>query len=262
VARVSGTAPAVRALDLVLVMDTTGSMGDELQYLTVELGDILTSISKDAPGLSIRTGLEFYRDTTDEYLVRLYPFTQSSSAVQATLAGQRATGGGDYEEAMHRALTEALDYEWREDAVKIILLIGDAPPHDQDVGAAWYAAMTARDRQIHIVPVAASGVADKAEYLMRAMAALTQSRYLFLTDDSGIGLPHDEPLVDCYVVTHLNGLIQRVVTGLVEGRRVEAPAAQFIRRVGDYDRGVCLQPPRAYRASRPAGPRRLDKTGS
>ena len=56
--------------------------------------------------------------------------------------------------------------------------------------------------------VAASGVADKAEYAMRAMAAATQSRYLFLTDDSGVGNPHAPPAIDCYLVTRLDALVR------------------------------------------------------
>ena len=71
------------------------------------------------------------------------------------------------------------------------------------------------------------------------MAALTQSRYLFLTNDSGVGLAHQEPDVPCYVVTRLDGLIERVVASLLVGRRVEPRAGDVIRATGDYDRGVC-----------------------
>ena len=71
------------------------------------------------------------------------------------------------------------------------------------------------------------------------MAAVTQSRYLFLTDDSGVGLPHDEPDVPCYVVTRLDGLIERVVASLLVGHRVEPQPEAIIPRTGDYDRGVC-----------------------
>ena len=106
-------------------------------------------------------------------------------------------------------------------------------------GAAWQQALSLRARGVHVVPVAASGVADEAQYLMRSMAAVTQSRYLFLTDDSGVGLPHDEPDVPCYVVTRLDGLIERVVASLLVGHRVEPQPDAIIRRTGDYDRGVC-----------------------
>ena len=80
---------------------------------------------------------------------------------------------------------------------------------------------------------------DLAQYLMRSMAALTQSRYLLLTDDSGVGVAHQEPDVPCYVVTRLDGLIERVVASLLVGRRVEPQAGDILRRTGDYDRGAC-----------------------
>ena len=89
------------------------------------------------------------------------------------------------------------------------------------------------------MPVAASGVEESAQYVMRTMAALTQSRYIFLTDDSGVGNPHAEPDVACYVVSRLDQLIARVLAGLAEGRRIEPAQGEVIRVVGDYDRGRC-----------------------
>ena len=87
-------------------------------------------------------------------------------------------------------------------------------------------------RRIQIVPVASSGVDDRAEYFMRAVAAATQSRYIFLTDDSGIGNPHAEPDVDCYVVTQLASSIRRVLAGQISGQRVEPIPAEVIRVTG------------------------------
>ena len=102
-----------------------------------------------------------------------------------------AGGGGDYPEAMDQAHgPRGRRSDWRPDAVRSLLLVADAPPHDENVAKTWPAAEAARAPRIQIVPVAASGVGDTAEYVMRAMAAATQSRYLFLTDDSGIGNPH------------------------------------------------------------------------
>lgn len=234
-----GEAPRVRALDIVLVMDTTGSMGDELSYLTAEMADILTGVSRSHGGLDVRTGLVFYRDLGDDYTVRSYPFTGAPRAIARTLAHQQAQGGGDLPEAMHTALAEANAYPWREYAVKILLLVADAPPHRADIPAAWSAGLEARRRNIQVVSVAASGVEDDAQYLMRAISAATQGRYVFITDDSGIGNAHAEPTVDCYVVTRLNGLLSRVISSLVTGQRAEAAPEEIERRVGRYDRGVC-----------------------
>ena len=89
------------------------------------------------------------------------------------------------------------------------------------------------------MPVAASGVEDSAQYVMRSMAALTQGRYIFLTDDSGVGDSHAEPDVACYLVSRLDTLVARVLSGIATGRRVEPREGDVIRAVGDYDRGRC-----------------------
>ncbi|MFK7861607.1 MAG: VWA domain-containing protein [Granulosicoccus sp.] len=226
-------------LDLQLVIDTTASMGDELSYLQAELSSILNSVRNANPQVSIRTGLVVYRDVGDQYVVRSYPFTDNLADMQSALNAETFDGGGDYPEAMDQALAEALTFDWREQSARVSLLVADAPPHSDRVNATWASALAARSRQIHIVPLAASGVAEDAEYLMRSMAALTNSRYLFLTDDSGVGNPHDEPEINCYIVTRLDSLIRRVINQLVTGVRTEPSSNEVIREVGDYDNGVC-----------------------
>ena len=234
----TGAPPA--ALDLALVIDTTGSMGDELEYLKAELSSIVGRIADASPGIDVRVGIVVYRDDGDDYVVRSADFADVGAA-RGALAGERADGGGDYPEAMDRAMEAMLDLGWRDDAVRVALLVADAPPHADRARATFDAALRARSGMIHVVPVAASGVADEAQYLMRAMAAVTQARYLFLTDDSGIGLPHDEPDIACYLVTRLDGLIVRTVRSLAEGARVEPSEDEIVRRVGEYDGGRCLE---------------------
>ncbi|QIL21409.1 vWA domain-containing protein [Thermomonas sp. HDW16] len=234
---IAGHAPA--ALDLLLAIDTTGSMGDELRYLQAELDSIIASLRRIRTGTDIRVGLVVYRDQGDEYVTRTVAFTRDLADLRRQLGEQRADGGGDYPEAVDRAFADANRFDWRKDATKVMLHVADAPPHDELADEAWEQARALRARGVHIVPVAASGVADEAQYLMRSMAALTQSRYIFLTDDSGVGLPHAEPDVPCYIVTRLDGLIERVVASLLTGHRVEPQADAVLRHTGDYDRGVC-----------------------
>ena len=119
------------------------------------------------------------------------------------------------------------------------LLVADAPPHREALGTTLDAVEHLRGQGVRIVPVAASGAEDSAQYVMRAMAVLTGGRYIFLTDDSGIGNGHAEPDIACYVVTRLDQLIARVLAGIVEGRRVEPKQSEIIRTVGSYDRGRC-----------------------
>lgn len=236
-------APRVQKLDLNLVVDVTGSMSDELRYLQSELTAIIGEIERRHRNLDIRVGFTFYRDTTDDFVTQTFAFDRDLGVARSRLGQQRANGGGDYPEAMHTALIRAANQNWRDDAVKTLLLVADAPPHNQHVGTTWLAAEHLRAERVHIVPVGASGVADLAEYVMRAMAASTQSRYTFLTDDSGIGNPHAPPAIDCYLVTRLDQLLRRVIDSQISGRRIEPDRGEIIRSVGEYDAGRCILPP-------------------
>ena len=230
---------SVAALDLLLTIDATGSMGDEMRYLQSELKAIVGRVEEDNPGIDIRTGLVVYRDKGDAYVVREIPFTDDIEDFRQSLSEQNARGGGDKPEAVHTAMQTGLSMDWREDALKVNLLVADAPPHDQYIDETWEAGLVSRTRGIHIVPLAASGVDKTAEFLMRSMAQITGGRFLFLTDDSGIGNPHAEPTVDCYIVTRLDGLVTRVLSSLIKGHRVEPEAGHVIRSVGNYRSGVC-----------------------
>ncbi|MCF6274293.1 MAG: VWA domain-containing protein, partial [Robiginitomaculum sp.] len=230
---------AIESLDLLLTIDATGSMGDEMRYLQSELKAIVGRVEVANPGIDIRTGLIVYRDKGDAYIIREIPFTDDLEDFRKSLSEQNANGGGDTPEAMHLAMQAGLKMNWRKDALKVNLLVADAPPHDQYISDTWEAGLISRSRGIHIVPLAASGVDKTAEFLMRSMAQITGGRFLFLTDDSGIGNPHAEPSVDCYVVTRLDGLVTRVLSSLIKGERVEPEADDVIRSVGNYRSGIC-----------------------
>jgi hypothetical protein len=238
----NGAAAPVTRFDLAIVLDTTGSMGDEINFLTSELQAIVGQLRQAHPGVDIRLALVAYRDEGDVFVTRTYPFTGNPDEMRQRLAAQRGQGGGDYPEAMDQAMGRAMALDWRPNAVRSLMLVADAPPHDENVAKTWLIAEAARARRIQITPVAASGVADLAQYVMRAMAAATQSRYLFLTDDSGIGNPHAPPAVDCYLVTKLETLIRRVLDSQISGRRVEPGEDEIIRSVGRYENGRCILP--------------------
>ena len=234
------TAEKPAALDLMLVIDATGSMGDEMNYLTAEFRDIASSIKTQFPNVSSRFGLIVYRDIGDEYVVRHFEFTDSVDTMRSQLSQQSAGGGGDYPEAMELALERANTAQWRTgNTARMLFLVADAPPHDKDLNVAVAQAKTARKLGIHMYPLAASGVADTAEYLMRGMAATTHGRYLFLTNDSGVGNTKAEPKIPCYITTRLDQLLIRVIASELSGARVEAAANQVIRSVGQQTAGVC-----------------------
>jgi hypothetical protein len=228
------------ALDLAFAIDTTGSMGDELSYIKTELKDIVGRVAADYPGVSIRYGLVLYRDQGDEYVTRVYPFTANLDEFADHLAAQSASGGGDYPEAAAKGLADAVAANWRDGNVaRVLFHIADAPPHDPDYGAFLDAANTARATNVRIYPVGASGVGIGAEYLMRVAALTTAGRYLFLTDDSGIGGSHEEPHIPCYQVQHLNDLMTRAIASELAGHYVEAEPTTILRTVGTWNHGVC-----------------------
>ncbi|AXX99442.1 VWA domain-containing protein [Profundibacter amoris] len=227
-------------LDLAFVVDTTGSMGDELEWLTRELRGIVGAARRSAPGVSIRYGLIVYRDNGDEYVVRNYGFTNRQSQMVAWLRKQQANGGGDYPEAAATALMAGASLDWRRGkGERLMFHIADAPPHDSDARTYLAAAQQAARKGVQIFGLGASGVAAESEYLMRQAAVQTNGRYLFLTDDSGVGYGHAEPTISCYRVTKLRDLMVRVLRSELSGHRIEAPANAVIRTVGSYHNGVC-----------------------
>ncbi|MHA3914319.1 vWA domain-containing protein [Halovulum sp. GXIMD14793] len=228
-------------LDLAFVVDTTGSMGDELDWLARDITRIVSNARRSAPGVNIRYGLVLYRDRGDAYVVRNLGFTNQLSVMQSWLRNQTANGGGDYPEAAAEALQSAVALNWRRGQGKRLLFhVADAPPHKRQARAYLNAAKTAARNNIQIFGLGASGVGPESELLMRQASAMTQGRYLFLTDDSGVGNSHAEPTIACYQVTKLTDLMIRVLRSELTGRRIEASKGAVIRKVGAYRNGVCL----------------------
>jgi len=97
--------------------------------------------------------------------------------------------------------------------------------------------IAARKQGVRVYSVAASGTSDQAEFLMRQASELTLARYLFLTDDSGIGNAHAEPHIPCYQVQRLSGVMARVVRSELTGVREEAK--DILRSVGNPQDGMC-----------------------
>ncbi len=228
-------------LDLALALDTTGSMDDEMAWLTRDLFRIVDQAKRVAPGVDIRFALVTYKDHGDTYVVKNYGFTKNRRTMRGWLRAESASGGGDYPEAAAQALASAADLNWRRGmGERLLFHIADAPPHRGKVDQYLRAAKDATLKGVQIFGLGASGVATEAEYLMRQAAVVSGGRYLFLTDDSGVGRTHAEPSISCYRVTQLSGLLRRVLMSELGGTRVEAAKKDIIRTVGTYRNGFCL----------------------
>ncbi|MTB50300.1 carboxypeptidase-like regulatory domain-containing protein [Lewinella sp. W8] len=203
------------AVDVALVVDATGSMGDEIAYLSSELEDVVRRSADSLAGADLRFGSVFYRDEGDDYLTRHADFTDDVEKAVSFVQEQSAGGGGDTPEAVDAALGVALDsLSWSDEAAaRILFLVLDAPPHSSDQHVARMKKLTQRAARmgVRIIPVVCSGMDKSGEYLLRSMALATNGTYTFLTDHSGIGGKHLEPSTDIYKVELLNDLLVRLI---------------------------------------------------
>lgn len=203
-------------LDIVWTVDATGSMGDELEYLKTELLDVIGRVKSNNPDLSVRMGSVFYRDQGDDYIVKSSALNHDIAKTVDYIRKQSAGGGGDYPEAVHSALEEAIFQQpWSREAVaRICFLVLDASPHQEPevIASLQKSIREAAKRGIRIVPVSASGIQKDTEFLMKFFGLATNGSYVFLTDHSGVGGKHLEPTSDEYKVEQLNDLLVRLIT--------------------------------------------------
>jgi Mg-chelatase subunit ChlD len=204
-------------LDVLFLIDTTGSMGDEIDRLK----DSVRSVSERIAGLpgdvDLRLGMTVYRDRRDLFVTRTFDFTSSVDVFKAALADVRADGGGDTPEDLNAGLHQAVTApSWRgDDTVKLVFLIADAPPHlDYQDGPDYAADVRAAARRgIKVMPIASSGLDDQGEYVFRQLAQITMGRFTFLTYGADGVSPGDQTdhHVSDYAVLALDDLVVRLV---------------------------------------------------
>ncbi len=209
----------IEALELMLMIDTTGSMWDELAYIQMELENVIERVKENNSNIPVRVSVNFYRDEYDDYVIREFDFTDDIEQVLSDLAAQEADGGGDTPEAVHTALNSATkEHDWKDNATKLMFFVLDAPPHsdEQIIDEVNDYVEIAAAQGIRIIPVASSGIDKSTEYLLRTMAFRTGGTYTFLTNHSGIGGDHIEPTIGEYEVEKLNDLMVRVISEYLE----------------------------------------------
>ncbi len=203
-------------LDVLFLIDATGSMSDEIQQLKDNMISVSERIHALPSAPNVRFGMTIYRDRGDLFISRTFDFTSDIQAFTDELADVVAEGGGDYPESLNEGLHSALELpEWRiEETVSLIFLIADAPPHldySQDYDYAQEI-FNATEDGIKIIPLASSGLDDQGEYIFRQLAQMTGGKFLFLTYGAGGG-PGDDTThhVDDYSVLSLDDLVVKVV---------------------------------------------------
>ena len=225
-------------LDVLFLIDSTGSMADEIY----ELQTNVLRISDRIAALDVDTAFSYvtYRDAGDAYELQTFDFTSDVAAFQIDLSRLRADGGGDYPESLNRAFDTTVNaMSWRDDALKLVFLIADAAPHFRDQYRYDVTALVALEDGIKVFPLASSGLDQLGEYVFRQISQLTFAKFLFLTyEDSdpqqpGVqpGEPGDErPDLEAgedpadFTVEQLDELILRLI--VEEIRSVRSPVEQ------------------------------------
>lgn len=119
-------------IDVVFVLDTTGSMSGLIQTAKEKIWSIATTMASAQPTPEIRIGLVAYRDRGDQYVTKIVDLSSDLDSVYATLMDFEAGGGGDTPESVNQALNDAvhkMSWSEGEQAYQVVFLVGDAPPH-------------------------------------------------------------------------------------------------------------------------------------
>lgn len=227
------TAPAI---EVVFVLDATGSMGDEIERLKANVAAVADRVTELSGSPDVRFGMTVYRDAGDVFVTRNFDLTDDIAAFSRALREVQAGGGGDEPEAVEPALADALTKQsWSTDpgTIKLAFLVADAPPHipgapgqtdaGADDGPAYLdSARRYAETGIKLVPVASSNTNKVGESVFRELALVTGAPFLFLTYGADGRSPGSErpdldvPEVD---VLALDQLITTVITEEVGAAR-------------------------------------------
>jgi len=135
----------IKALDIVFVFDSTGSMGGVIREVKTRIRTFMSAITYLVP--KTRLGLVTYRDLKKfdidefEYTVRFTPLTKGTpkgiAKLQRFLRSVDAFGGGDIPEAVYDGVETAIRRaRWRQGSKRVIIVVGDAPPRPENNGLA------------------------------------------------------------------------------------------------------------------------------
>ena len=212
---VAGSVP----VDILFLLDATGSMGDEIDRLKTTIDTVAQRVAALDAQPDLRFAMTLYRDEGDSFVTATHDFTGDVDAFRAALAEVEADGGGDMPEAFDEGLAAALgEPAWRDPAetVQLVFLVADAPPHlDRQAEQAYPASIrAAAARGIKVIPIASSSSDDAAEGVFRQVAQATGARFVFLSygaEGAATGTHTDIDRTD-YEELALDDLVVRLVT--------------------------------------------------
>ncbi|MEM6980893.1 MAG: vWA domain-containing protein, partial [Planctomycetota bacterium] len=189
-------------IEVCFVLDTTGSMGGLIQGAKDKIWSIATEMIQADPKPQIRFGLIGYRDRGDDYVTKRFDLTEDIDSIYGKLTAFKAAGGGDGPESVNQALSESvrtMDWTENSDVLKIIFLVGDAPPHmDYDEVKYPKTCRKAKKKQLIINTIQCGQMAGTAE-VWQSIAQSAGGEYAAILQSGGtvaLHTPHDRRIAD------------------------------------------------------------------
>ena len=188
-------------MEVVFVLDTTGSMSGMIAGAKQKIWAIANKLKSADPTPEIRFGLVGYRDRGDAYVTKVFGLSGNLDEVYTHLYAFAAEGGGDTPESVNEALHKAVrDLQWSTDpeVLRVIFLVGDAPPHMdyQDDVKYQKTCKLANERGI-LINTLQCGRLEGTEEVWREIANLTNGTYAAILQDGGsvkIDTPYDDEI--------------------------------------------------------------------
>lgn len=193
-----------KTLEMVFVLDTTGSMGGLLDGAKQKIWSIINEVMQKKDHPRVKVGLVAYRDNGDSYVTQVTPISEDLDKVYSTLMDFRAEGGGDTPENVRRGLADGVDKAgWsksNENTAQIIFLVGDAPPHNDYAQEPDVLTTTAKAvRQNMIVNTIVCGDAQDTKQVWQQIALRGEGKFFAIAQDGGvqaITTPYDAKLAE------------------------------------------------------------------
>ena len=184
-------------VEVVFCLDTTGSMGGLIEGAKEKIWSISNQIANGKPTPDLRVGLVAYRDRGDAYITQVFDLTDDLDAVHGNLKKFQAAGGGDAPESVNQALDDAVHkVKWSadKDTLRIIFLVGDAPPHMDYADDVKYpeTCKKAVTRGIIINTVQCGGDPECAKF-WKDICVKAEGSYVQIAQDGGVARAPETP---------------------------------------------------------------------
>ncbi len=190
-------------IEVVFCLDTTGSMGGLIQGAKDKIWSISNQIAGGKPAPELKIGLVAYRDRGDAYVTKITELTDDLDAIHGKLRKFQAQGGGDGPESVNQALDDAVNkIKWSKDkeTLRIIFLVGDAPPHMDYGDDSKYPATCKKacEKGILINTIQCGGDKDCQKH-WKEICKLAEGSYAQIEQSGGVvavATPFDKELAD------------------------------------------------------------------